>query len=116
MDGEAVINSKLAQAIAELSKSERLGTNRFVRCVVEVDTSTNLEDITESWHALFRDLFGAEVLRSVISGDGQHALTSMTNWSGGQSAILVIGRAQDGSHPNTDLMIVGSRGAAYYRE
>jgi len=52
----------------------------------------------------------------VVSGDEEFALTGMTNWPGAQSAILVLGRTQEDMKPSTDLMIVGSKGAAYYSE
>ncbi|MFP6651508.1 MAG: hypothetical protein VCA17_04675 [Dehalococcoidia bacterium] len=76
----------------------------------------NLETVADGWHMAFRRLIGSGPSRQVVSGDEEFALTGMTNWPGAQSAILVVGRTQEHMKPSTDLMIIGSKGAAYYSE
>ena len=113
---KVVMDSKLTQAMSDVTDSGRLGITRFVRCVATVEASADLSAVAESWQVQFRKLFGGETLRHVVSGDGKHALTNMTNWPSGQSTILIVGRSQKGARPGTDLMILGSKGAAYFNE
>ena len=110
------MDSKLTQAISDITDSRRLGITRFVRCVATVEASADLGAVADSWQVEFRNLFGCDTSRHIVSGDGKHALTNMTSWPSGQSAILVVGRVQKGARPGTDLMILGSKGAAYFNE
>jgi len=116
MDQQAVIDNELAPAMSEIVESGRLGSTRFIRCIGEVRSEVNLETVADGWHMAFRRLIGSEPSRQVVSGDEEFALTGMTNWPGGQSAILVVGRTQEDMRPSPDLMIIGSKGAAYYSE
>ncbi len=116
MDQQAVIDNELALAMSDIVEFGRLGSTRFIRCIGEVRSEVNLETVADGWHMAFRRLIGSEPSRQVVSGDEEFALTGMTNWPGAQSAILVVGRTQEDMKPSTDLMIVGSKGAAYYSE
>jgi len=116
MDQQAVIDNELAPAMSEIVESGRLGSTRFIRCIGEVRSEVNLETVADGWHMAFRRLIGSEPSRQVVSGDEEFALTGMTNWPGGQSAILVVGRTQEDMKLSPDLMIIGSKGAAYYSE
>ena len=108
-----MIDNELALAMSDIVESGRLGSTRFI---MEVRSEVNLETVADGWHMAFRRLIGSEPSRQVVSGDEEFALTGMTNWPGAQSAILVVGRTQEDMKPSTDLMIVGSKGAAYYSE
>ena len=116
MDQQAVIDNELALAISDIVEFGRLGSTRFLRYIVEVRSEVNLETVADGWHMAFRRLIGSGPSRQVVSGDEEFALTGMTNWPGAQSAILVVRRTQEDMKPGTDLMIVGSKGAAYYSE
>jgi len=116
MDQQAVIDNELAPAMSDIVESGRLGSTRFIRCIVEVRSEVNLETVADGRHMEFRTLIGASPSWQVGSGDAEFALTGMTNWPGDQSAILVVSRTQEDMKPSTDLMIVGSKGAAYYSE
>jgi len=116
MDQQAVIDNELALAISDIVESGRLGSTRFIRCIGEVRSEVNLETVADGWHMAFRRLIGSEPSRQVVSCDEEFALTGMTNWPGGQSAILEVGRTQEDMKPSPDLMITGSKGAAYYSE
>ena len=116
MDQRAVIDNELALAMSDIVESGRLGSTRFIRCIVEVRSEVNLETVADGRHMEFRRLIGASPSWQVGSGDGEFALTGMTNWPGGESAILVVSRTQEDMKPSTDLMVVGSKGAAYYSE
>ena len=116
MDQQAVIDNELALAISDIVESGRLGSTRFITCIGEVRSEVNLETVTDGWHMASRGLIGSELSRQAVSGDEEFALTGMTNWPVGQSAILVVGRTQEDMKPSTDLMIVGSKGAPYYSE
>ena len=116
MDQQAVIDNELAPAMSEIVESGRLGSTRFIRCIGEVRSEVNPETVADGWHMAFRRLIGSEPSRQVVSGDEEFALTGMTNWPSGQSAILVVGRTQEDMKPSPDLMIIGSKGAAYYSE
>ena len=113
MDQQAVIDNELAPAMSDIVEFGRLGSTRFI---MEVRSEVNLETVADGWHMAFRRLIRSGPSRQVVSGDEEFALTGMTNWPGAQSAILVVGRTQEDMKPNTDVMIIGSKGAAYYSE
>ena len=94
MDQQAVIDNELAPAISDIVESGRLGATRFLRCIVEVRSEVNLETVADGWHMAFRRLIGSEPSRQAASRVEEFALTRMTNWPGGQSEILVVGRIQ----------------------
>ena len=116
MDQQAVIDNELASAKSDIVEFGRLGSTRFTRCIGDVRAEVNLETVADGWHMAFRRLIGSGPSRQVVSGDEEFALTGMTNWPRAQSAILVVGRTQEDLKHGTDVMIIGSKGAAYYSE
>ena len=63
MDQQAVIDSESALAISDTVESGRLGSTRFLRCIVEVRSEVNLETVADGWHMAFRRLIGSEPSR-----------------------------------------------------
>ena len=94
MDQQAVIDNELAPAMSDIVESGRLGSTRFIRCIGEVRSEVNLETVADGWHMAFRRLIGSEPSRQAASRVEEFVLTRMTNWPGGQSEILVVGRIQ----------------------
>ena len=91
MDQQAMIDNELALAMPDIVESGRLGSTRFI---MEVRSEVNLETVADGWHMAFRRLIGSEPSRQAASRVEEFALTRMTNWPGGQSEILVVGRIQ----------------------
>ncbi len=91
MDQQAMIDNELALAMSDIVESGRLGSTRFI---MEVRSEVNLETVADGWHMAFRRLIGSEPSRQAASRVEEFVLTRMTNWPGGQSEILVVGRIQ----------------------
>ena len=91
MDQQAMIDNELASAMSDIVESGRPGSTRFI---MEVRSEVNLETVADGWHMAFRRLIGSEPSRQAASRVEEFALTRMTNWPGGQSEILVVGRIQ----------------------
>ena len=91
MDQQAMVDNELALAMSDIVESGRLGSTRFI---MEVRSEVNLETVADGWHMAFRRLIGSEPSRQAASRVEEFALTRMTNWPGGQSEILVVGRIQ----------------------
>jgi len=49
MDQQAVIDNELALAISDIVESGRLGSTRFLRCIVEVRSEVNLETVADGF-------------------------------------------------------------------
>lgn len=106
----------LGERVRQVIAQGRLGTLAFARCSVVVPASRReTEGWLEAVVKLVGQWFAAEPESVHTAGGAEGHAAALARWSGGQGALLTVAPAGSEGSLKIDLILLGSRGALYYR-